>query len=54
MLKNTYFEKIPRLQNFETLHVPILKIHFEIPKSFGHFNVALVVSHKVYYKEGNS
>jgi hypothetical protein len=42
MFKNTYFEKITRLQNIETLHVSILKIHFEIPKSFGHFNVALV------------
>jgi hypothetical protein len=54
MLKNTYFERITKFQNFETLHVPILKLHFEIPKSFGHFNVALVASHKVYYKEGNN
>jgi hypothetical protein len=54
MLKNTYFERITRFQHFETLHVPILRIHFEIPKSFGHFNVGLVASDKVYFKEGNS
>jgi hypothetical protein len=54
MFKNTYFEKITRFQNIETLHVSILRIHFEIPKSFGHFNVALVTKSQIYYKEGNS
>lgn len=39
------------LQSFKTLHVPILRIHFGTFDSFGHFNVASMVNHKVYYEE---
>lgn len=39
------------LQSFKTLHVPILRIHFGTFDSFGHFNVASMENHKVYYEE---
>jgi hypothetical protein len=54
MFKNAYFDGITRLQIFQTLRVLILGFHFGVPKNFSHFNVALMASHTIDYKEGNS
>jgi hypothetical protein len=51
--KNTCFEGVKKLQNFGTLCVLILKVHFQTLENFGHFNATFMNNHKAYYKGGS-
>jgi hypothetical protein len=48
--KQTCFDKVIKLQSFETLCVIVSRIHLKIFEKFGHFNATSMVSNKAYYK----
>ncbi len=53
MFKHVWFDEYMNVQNFGTIRVPILGFPLGSPRKKCHLDVALIESHRVYYREGN-